>query len=245
MFAREPSGRKSPEEFVEQLKELVAANVAGNAQLVTRFNDFIRDAAKAVGAGRAAGEPANAAALLSRWLDFNLASFSVASTHGLALLNGLLSAAENALLPKAPSAPGARPTPEPRVELRLEGRPGERVTSAFLVENHFDRPLDVAFEAGALIPATGPSLPASLIAFEPATLAIAPRGQAVVQAAVTITRDFVVGQTYVTTIRLLGLHAKEMGLSVTVRPPANAAEPSGPPPTQGKSADRRRARSSR
>ncbi len=244
MVARDPSGRKSPEEFVEELKELVAANVAGNAQLVTRFNDFIRDAAKAVGAGRA-GEPANAAALLSRWLDFNLASYSVVSTHGLALLNGLLSAAENALLPKAPSAPGARPTPEPRVELRLEGRPGDRVTSAFLVENHFDRPLDVTFEAGDLIPATGPSLPASLTAFEPATLAIAPRGQAVVQVVVTITRDFVVGQTYVTTIRLLGLHAKEVGLSVTVRPPANAAEPSGPPPTESKSADKRRARLSR
>lgn len=244
MIARDPSGRKSPEEFVEQLKELVAANVAGNAQLVTRFNDFIRDAAKAVGAGRA-GEPADAAALLSRWLDFNLASYSVVSTHGLALLNGLLSAAENALIPKAPSAPGARPTPEPRVELRLEGRPGDRVTSAFLVENHFDRPLDVAFESGDLIPATGASLPAALIAFEPAMLAIAPRGQAVVQAAVTITRDFVVGQTYTTTIRLLGFHPKEVGLSVTVLPPAEAAEPSGPPPKQTKPADKRRARSSR
>jgi hypothetical protein len=244
MVARDPSGPKSPEEFVEQLKELVAANVAGNAQLVARFNDLIRDAAKAVGAARG-GEPANAAALLSRWLDFNLASYSVVSTHGLALLNGLLSAAEDALLPKVPSAAEARPTPEPRVELRLEGRPGERVTSAFLVENHFDRPLDVTFEAGDLIPASGTSLAASLIAFEPTTLAIAPRGQAVVQVAVTITGDFVVGQTYITTIRLLGLHAKEVGLSVTVRPPANAAEPSGPPPTQARSTDRRRARPSR
>ena len=244
MFARDPSGRKSPEEFVEQLKELVAANVAGNTQLVTRLTNLIQEAVKTAGASRA-GQPLNAATLLSRWLDFNLASYSVVSSHSLAIMNGLLSAAENALIPKAPSSPQSRSAVEPRIELLLEGRPGDRVTSAFLLENHFDRPLDVTFECGDLVPTTGPSLPASLVTFEPAPLSIGPRAQAVVQTVVTITPDFVVGQTYITVIRLLGLYAKEVGLSVTVRPPAEAAEPSGLPPTKAEPADKRRARSSR
>ena len=245
MVFRDPSGRKSPEEFVEQLKELVAANVAGSTQLVARFNDFVRDAARAVGPGRA-GEPTDeAVTLLSRWLDFNLASYSVVSTHGLALLNGLLSAAESTLIPKAPRAPDARPSPAPHVELRLSGRHGERVTSGFVVENHFDRAFAVTLQCGDLIPVTGKALPASLVAFEPAKLVIASRGQAVIQAAVAITNDFVVGQTYTTTIRLLGFQAKEVGLSVTVLPPAEAAKPSGPPPKRSKPAKKRRGESSR
>jgi hypothetical protein len=243
MTSKGPSGGESSQEFVEQLKKLVAANVAGNLQLVTRFNDFLRDAATAVKTGRA-GEPADAGALLSRWLDFNLASYSAVSTHGLALLNGLLSAAESSLIPKAPSASQARPTPEPRVELRLSGRQGERVTSAFLVENHYDRPLDVAFESGDLVSASGESLPSSLVGFEPPRLAIAPRGEAVVQAAVRITRKFIVGKTYTTTIRLLGFHAKEVGLWVTVLPPAQAPKASGSPPKRTRPAKKRRVRSS-
>jgi hypothetical protein len=242
--ARDPSRRTSAEEFVRRLKDLVAANIAGNAELVARFNKFLQDAAKAAGSARA-GQTPDAATLLSRWLDLNLASYAVVSTQSLALLNGLLSAAESALLPKAPSTTGAPPAPDRRVELRLEGRPGDRIASAFLIENHFDRPLDVSFECGDLVPAEGAPLPASLVTFEPATLAIAPRGQAVVQAAVTITEDFVVGQTYTTTIRLLGFQAKEVGLSVTVRPPAEEAEPPGRRPRQIKPAATPRARSSR
>jgi hypothetical protein len=235
---------KSPEEFVRQLKELVAANVAGNAQLVTRFNEFIRDAAKAVGTG-GAGEPRDAGALLTRWLDFNLAAYSVVSTNGLRLLNGLVSAAESTLIPKSPPPPEARRTPEPRVELQLSGRPGERVTSGFVVENHFDNPLAVTVECGELVPATGRSLPASLVTFERATLVIAPREKEVIRAAVAITSDFVVGQTYTTTIRLLGFQGKEVALSITVLPPAEAAKPSARAPRRIKRGEKRRPRSSK
>ncbi|MGH3116969.1 MAG: hypothetical protein ACRDQ2_07610 [Gaiellales bacterium] len=236
-------GKDAPsEEFAKQLKELVAANVAGNARLLTRFNDLVRDATKGLGTPR--GESPDATALLSRWLDFNLASYSVVTTHGLALLNGLLSAAENALVPRPP-APAGTPPPARRVELRLEGRPGDRVTSGFAVENHFDRPLEVAFESGDLIPGSGASLPGSLVTFEPDKLRIAPRGEAVVQAAVTITPDFIVGQTYAATIRLLGFQPKEVGFSLTILPPHEAAKHSDPLLKETKSADKRRKRSSR
>jgi hypothetical protein len=238
MAARGPSGRTSPDEFVERLKELVAANRAGTMELATRFSALVREASRAVDAGRAGDRP-DAKALLSRWLDFNLASYSVISAQGLALLNGLLSAAERTLIRKAPPAPDARETPASRVELRLSGRYGERPTTGFVIENQFDRPLAVTFKCTDLVPAAGASLPASLIGFEPTTLAIAPRGQEIVQAAVTITPDFEVGQTYTTTIRLLGFDAKEVGLSVTVLPPAEAAVPSGPSPQRAKSGKKR------
>jgi hypothetical protein len=219
------SGRISADEFLARLKELVAANVAGNTQLATRLRDFIQEVLKAVGTDPA-GERTDAEALLSRWLDFNLASYSVVSNNALSLLNGLLSAAESTLIPKAAAA---RPFPAPRVELRLSGRHGERATSSFVLENFFDRPVAVTFEAADLVPDTGPPLPGSLVSLEPAPLVIPPRGQAVAQAAVSITPDFLVGQTYITTIRLLGFEAKEVGLSVTVLHPPHAHEPLEPP----------------
>ena len=228
MAATDASGRKTPEEFVEQMKELVAANIAGNAQLLTRLNAIIQEAVKSAGSG--AREPLNGAALLSRWLDFNLASYSVVSSHSLAIMSGLLTAAEAALLSRGSSGVPARAGSPTRIDLRLEGRPGERLTSAFMVENHFDHPLEVNLESSDLVPATGAALPASLLIFEPATLSIGPRAQAVVQVVVTITRDFSVGQTYLTVIRLVGLHAKEVGLSIMVRPPAAPGGPADSPP---------------
>lgn len=239
----DPSGQKSLEEFGEQLKQLVAANLAGNAQLMTRLNNFIKEAATAVRADRPR-ETTDVKSLLSRWLDFNLKSYSVVSTHGLALLNELLSAAENALLPKAPPAAESRPKPQPRVELRLSGRPGERVTSGFAVENHFDHPLSITFECAGLTLASGQSLPAALVEVEPANLIIPPRGEAVAQVAVAITGDFVVGQTYTTTIRLLGFDAKEVGLSITILSPVEMPK-SSPPLQQAKTKNKRRRRSSR
>jgi hypothetical protein len=239
MASRGPSGQRSPDEFIERLKELVAADVAARTQLKARFSDFVREASQAVGTGRA-GERTDAQALLSRWLDFNLESYSVVSAQGLALLNGLLSAAERTLIPQAP-APDTRATPAARVELRLSGRHGERATTGFVVENHFNRPLAVTFQSTDLVSKTGASLPASLVSFEPTTLVLEQRRQGVVQATVTITADFEVGQTYTATIRLLGFEAKEVGLSVTALPPADAA-PSNPSPPPRKSTKKRQSR---
>jgi hypothetical protein len=227
------SNRTSPGEFIERLKHLIANNVAESERLLTRVRGLAREANQTVSTGRT-GERPNAEALLSRWLDFNLASYSVVSTQSLALLNGLLSAAQSTLIPNAASAPDARATATPRVELRLSGRHGERATTGFVIENQFDHPLDVRFESAALVSTTtGSELPASLVSFEPTTLVIAPRGQGVVQVAVMITADFMTGQTYRTTIRPLGFEAKELGLSLIVLPPTKDAVPLGPSPEKG------------
>jgi hypothetical protein len=221
MASRGTSGRTSPDEFVDRLKELVAANIAGRKQLEARFGAFVREASRAVATGQS-GERTGAEALLSRWIDFNLESFSAINAQGLALLNDLLSAAEHTLIPKAAPATGTRAPTAPRVELRLSGRRGERATTGFVIENHFNRPLSVTFESTDLAPKTGAALPASLVSFAPTTLLLGPQEQGVVQATVTITADFEVSQTYTATIRLLGFEDKEVGLSVTALPPSPA-----------------------
>ena len=239
MASQGSSGRTSPDEFVERLREVSAANASGRKQLLRRFGAFVQEAAQAVGTGQS-GQRTDAGALLARWLDFNLESYSLVNVQGLALLNGLLSAAERALIPTTASAPDTPGMPAPRIELRLSGRHGERATTRFAIENHFDRPLAVAFQSTDLISKTGTSLPASLVSFEPATLVVEQRGEGVVQATVAITTDFEVGQTYTATIRLVGYEAKEVGLSVTVLPPTDVTSDRSPQPR--KSAKERRAR---
>jgi hypothetical protein len=78
------------------------------------------------------------------------------------------------------------------------------------------------------------------VGFEPAALVVAPRAQAIVQATVTITTDFVVGQTYTTTIRPLGFEAKQLGLSLVVLPPADDIVPSGQSPRTTEIAKRKK-----
>jgi len=233
------SGRTSPDEFIDRLKELVANNNLANKQLLTRLGNLVREADEVVSRDRAGGR-LDAEALLSRWLDFNLASYSVVSTHTVALLNGLLSAVQSTLIASPASQPDAQATAVPRVELRLSGRHGERATTGFVIENQFDRPLSVRFESDPLVPAAGPVLPASLVGFEPAALVVAPRAQAIVQATVTITTDFVVGQTYTTTIRPLGFEAKQLGLSLVVLPPADDIVSSGQSPRTTEIAKRKK-----
>jgi hypothetical protein len=206
-------GRMSPDEFLQRLKELVSKNIEGNTQLLLRFGDLLKDASAAVSSSARTGE-SNADVLLSRWLDFNLAVYSVVSTQGLVLLNELMNTAQSTLIPKPPG----RTTAAQRVELQLSGRRGERASTGFVIENLFSEPLAVTFESTALMPRDGPVLPASLVHFDPPTLSIEPRGQGIARIAVAITDEFLVGQTYTATIRPLGFGAKEIAFSLVILP---------------------------
>ena len=91
--------QRTADDVIDQLKDILAANVSGNAQLVAHFNDLVRDISKEMGSGRRP-EPSE---LLSRWLDFNLASYSVVTKQSVALLDGLLEVARSTLIPSPPA----------------------------------------------------------------------------------------------------------------------------------------------
>jgi hypothetical protein len=225
------AGREPGEanELIADLKRTIAKSVAGNVELAGRVRDLVRelaaDAPAAVRDARLRNE------LLARWLTFNVITLRALTESSLETMNGIVTAAELTLLRKraAPGANGAGGAPavaEP-IDLVLQGRRGERVSAPFLLENHYDRALDVAFEAEPFRAAGRPELTAALLVLEPGAVTIPARGQTIVHAAVDLVDDFAAGVTYATVIRLIGYEAKAMRLSVRVTEPV--AESAAPP----------------
>ena len=207
----------TPAELVEQLKALVAANVAGTVELAARLNALVRTVAADPPA-----PPAGGPAVVGRLVEAGLASYAELSKHTLALLQGLVGVAERAMAPAAGDGPvtSGSPDSDGPADLRLEGRPGERVTSAFLVENQYDQAVDVSFRADPLSASGQPDLPAGHITFEPSRLSILPKGSAVATAVVEVTPEFAVGASYSSTVRLLGFEGRSLRLALSVAPPA-------------------------
>jgi hypothetical protein len=190
-------------------------------QLVSRVSELVQNAGKSLGPNRRKNDEKQSA-LLIRFLDFNLASYKILSTCTLDMLNGLVSAAEHSLFGKD-TATAEAASPKVCGEIQVEVRQGEHLKAPFVVENQYSAPLDISFEASELIASVVPSLPASHIAFEPATLTLDPQKKAVILALVDISKAFVVGQTYTSTIRVLGFQGKEVRLALTILPPKEMA----------------------
>jgi hypothetical protein len=214
--------RKAAPSFVKEFKSLVAKNIRGNMQLVSRVNELVKKAGKSLEPDRQKSE-GKQSALVMRFLDFNLASYEIMSSCTLDMLNRLISAAELSLLGKGAATAEAAP-PKVCGEIQVAIRQGERLKAPFVVENQHSAPLDISFEAGELTAAAAPSLPSSHIAFEPATLTLGPQKKAVVVALVDISKAFVVGKTYRSTIRVLGFQGQEVRLVLTILPPAKMDE---------------------
>jgi hypothetical protein len=231
--------RKSPEAFIDELKSVLSANAAGNIELASRLNALVKEVALALQASKE-HPPPDSSELLSRVLDFELAAYAAITKHSLAILNGLITSAEQTLLDDAePATVDGRPVPKPgdaqgssptapragevSGSMQLAGRRNEALTCPFLVENQYDRGLEVSFEADPLVPKNGSPLPGRLISFEPATLILPPRGQAVAQAHIKLTKDFTVGETYSTALHVLGFRCPPVHLAITVLAPKKAA----------------------
>jgi hypothetical protein len=224
------SGREPVDanELIADLKRTLAKSVAGNVELAGRVRDLVRelaaDAPAAVRDARLRNE------LLARWLTFNVVTLRALTESSLETMNAIVTAAELTLLRKQPApsangAAGASAIAEP-IDLVLQGRRGERASAPFLLENHYDRALDVAFEAEPFRAAGRPELPAALLVLDPATVTIPARGQTIVHAVVDLVDAFAAGVTYATVIRLIGYEAKAMRLAVRVTEPvARSAEP--------------------
>lgn len=217
----ESAEKKAAPSFIKEFESLVTKNIRGNMQLVSRVNELVKNAGKSLGPNRKKND-GKQSALLIRILDFNLASYEILSSCTLDMLNGLVSAAEISLFGKD-TATAEAASPKLCGEIQVGVRQGERLKAPFVVENQHSAPLDISFEASELITSVAPSLPSSHIAFEPATLTLDPQKKAVVIALVDISKAFVVGQTYTSTIRVLGFQGKAVQLILTILPPTEMA----------------------
>lgn len=237
-------GTRPPAAVVDELRSIVAANVAGSVELAARLNAVLR---KVVTEAPSAPPP-DAADLLSRWVDAGLASYAEVNRHTLALLDGLVSVAERALLPVPAAAAAGGPAPAPvHVDARIEGRAGDRVPCPFVVENQYDQPVDVSFRAAPLAAEGHPEVPATAVDFEPPRMRIPARGSAVATAVIGVGAGFVPGATYLTTVKVVGFEGREVGVALTVldtdEPPvvAKLVPRTRPKPVTRTRAPRRRA----
>lgn len=205
-------GPRQPADVVDELRSIVAANVAGSVELVARLNAVVRRAL----ADAPEAPPPDAADVLDRLLDAGLSSYAEVNKHALALLDGLVSVAERALLPAPPKAVA---TP---VDVRLDGRVGERVPCPFVVENQYDQPVDVTFRASPFVAPGRADVPESAVDFEPRRLRVPASNSAVATAVIAVGDEFVPGVTYVTTVKVVGFEGREVGVALAV---LDAAEP--------------------
>lgn len=216
-------GPTSTETLVADLKAVLAKSLSGNLELAGRVRDLVRGIA--ADAPTAVRDPEMRRALVARWLAFNVASLRTLTDSSLETMNAIVTAAEAALLTTTPPPNGASTITTQGADIVLEGRRGERISAPFLLENHYDRVLDVAFEVE---PFRAPGLalvPQSALTLDPLALQLPAKGQAIVHAAVALDDSFAGAVTYSTVIRLLGYDARSLRLSVRVVDDALAARP--------------------
>ncbi len=207
------------DELIAELKGTLARSFAGNVEIVARVRDLVRELA--ADAPVAVRDPQRRRELVARWLAFNVVSLRALTDSSLDTMNAIVSAAETTLLRTQPSAASPTTSSDPpavadAVDIVLQGRRGDRLSAPFLLENHYDRTLDVTFDVEPFRAPGRPELPADLVALDPAQVAIPAKGQTVVHAAVDLGDSFSLGVTYATVIRLVGYDAKSMRLSVRV-----------------------------
>lgn len=200
------------QDLVAELKAVLAKSVSGNLEIAARVRDLVLGIA--AGAPTAARDPAVRRDLVARWLAFNVASLRTLADSSLETMDTIVSAAETMLLGKPP-APAPASSAD-GIDIVLEGRHGERLSAPFLLENHYDRVLDVAFEVEPFTAPDHPPMPTSLLTLDPPVLQLPAKGQAIVHAYVELADGFVTGAIYSTIIRISGFDARSMRLSVRV-----------------------------
>ncbi len=200
------------QDLVADLKAVLAKSVSGNLELAARLRDLVRGIA--ADAPTAARDPEVRRELVARWLAFNVASLCTLTDSSLETMNAIVSAAETTLLGRPATSPSAPAVGADGIDIVIEGRRYERPGAPFLLENHYDRVLDVSFEVDPFTAEDHPPVPASVLTLDPQVLQLPAKGQAVVHAYVEIGQGFHVGVVYSTLIRISGFDAKSMRLSV-------------------------------
>ena len=199
----------------DSFKDLLVRNINADLQLLSRAGGLLR------AMGRMASESGRPnledfGNVASDWLKLNLAFYARISDQSVQYLNAAMSLAEDALRVRPARVPPTKASMRP--EIRVQGRIGDMVTSPFQVQNIQPQVTNVSFEAEDFVASGGDRVGAQCVRFDPTATSLEPNEQRVIRATVQITPDFKVGETYFSTIRVVGFAAKEMALVLDILP---------------------------
>jgi hypothetical protein len=212
-----PDDVREAEAIVKDLKAVMAHALAGNLEVVARVRDLVSslvsDPPKIADAVR------DPRVLVNRWLDFNIASLRIITEHSIDALNGIVSVAEASLDARSRAGANAFASrsngqfAEP-VELRIEGLRGTRATASFQLENFYNHPLEITFEAEPLFAPGRAPIAASALEIEPAPLQLPARGKQIVSVSVALDQAFSPGVAYEGRVRIVGFEARSLHVIV-------------------------------
>lgn len=213
-MAAKRQSQKTPEEFVNEIKAVVSANVSKSIQLMTRANDLIKNTVQTVSSP---GRPSmDKSEVLERWLNFNVATYSVISDHALSMFDKLITVAEGAIVGDIPEKGSA----EKRVDINIAGQQGEKCSAVFLIQNHYDHAIDISFEATPLVAEGTAPLPSSHVTFDPSSTTLERGEQKTIKVTANITEMCIPEKIYWAKVYVLGYESKELILSIEVLPRA-------------------------
>lgn len=212
-------------------KALVRRNWQANLLLLGRAGELMRRGASV----QAGSEPVGAndvRALVDDWTRLNLSFYSQLNEQNLRYLNSVVSSAGTrpAAAPASTPIPAAtKPaaTPAPKAAgIVLGGRRGEVLRTAFQLENGTALPASVSFELQDFVSASGAKAGAACLSIDPAATVLEPGAERLVRIAVRLGDEFKPGQSYDSTIRVVGFPNKMIRLRVDVSAdPAVASAP--------------------
>jgi hypothetical protein len=204
-------------ELSDKFQALVSKSFKDNAELFKRFTTLYTDGAKEFSSGLK-GEPRQEiGASLTKLAELNIAYWSAAANHSLAFGRDVASAYEKAF--------GLKDTTpaESKIEITVSARLGARASAAFQLENKVSDTLNVSLSAGDIRSPGGEVVKAVPVTFNPATLSLAPKAQAVVQVSLDVPDDWRVGAVYTLPVKLAGFPSKEIFIRLHIGPPSAGA----------------------
>ena len=214
---------RSPEAVVEDFKSVIASSIAGNMQVATRLRDLLRAAVETPSASARTTVRSNSRDDLAKILDFALASARILTTHSVDTLNRILDEVEADLLGRTTRPAASTEPPNATVtEIVLRGALGQRVTSGFLLDNNYDRSLNVSFEMGDLLAEGRSPIPGSEVQVEPTTITVPGKGQAVARIGVVIGSQFAPGASYFGQLRTVGIETGHIQVRIEVQAQSSA-----------------------
>ena len=121
---------------------------------------------------------------------------------------------------KTPRASTTKPQSETSTVLVFHGMRGESANNAFLVTNHRDEPIEVAFEMSDIVSHDGGTRVNPIATFTPHRYTLASQQNKVIQCAIMLSEDYAQGQIHSGSILVTGFPEMSMRINIQVEEPA-------------------------